>query len=248
MMSTFLALALVAHPRPFPFTYIYPTMPEGGLELEQYVDIVPVRITEEKPDGTLEGPIRPRFALQTELELGITDKLELGFYLVANQSGEGSFVFDGLKQRLKYRLFEQGEMPLDIALYGEIAEKIDELELEEKIILSRRFGPVIVAANIWFEEEYAYGGEWELLYNPTAGVSFELIPEISLGLEGWVRGAAGDESFTHGFLGPVLLAQKGEYWLSLGGYVKLDGLGDTLLPGEAFGPVYVRVIAGIGLH
>ena len=48
-------------------------------------------------------------------------------------------------------------------------------------------------------------------------------------------------------MGPVLMAQLGEYWLSMGGYLRLNGLGETLQVGESYGPVYLRLILGMGL-
>lgn len=259
--TTLVALALLSNPKPFPFSYTYPTVPAGHLEVEQYVDVVPVRVERENDDGTIEGIMSMRFALQTELEIGITDRLELGIYFAFQQSGGNQpFQFRGLKQRLRYRLFEAGELPVDIALYGEIAEYFNEFEFEEKILLSRRFGPVIVALNLWVEQEYYFDvGEWKFLYNPTLGASYELTPNISVGLEGWMRGRFDKTTDTtsdlngplagqaHVFVGPVLLAQLGEYWASVGAYLRLDGLGDPLLVGDAYGPVYIRAIFGAGL-
>lgn len=248
--TSLLALSLMANPRPFPFSYTYSTVAPGHLEVEQYIDLVPIRVEEALPDGTRDAIISPRFQLQTELELGLTEKLELGFYLVFEQGGgDAPLVFRGVKQRLRYRLFEQGELPVDIALYGEVAQYSDELEFEQKILLSRRFGPVIVAANISFEQEWYFNeDELELIYNPTLGVSYELSPHISLGLESWVRfrfDTSGRPMRT--YLGPVLMAQKGEYWASVGGYVRMDTLGDTLAVGENYGPFYLRILLGIGL-
>lgn len=258
--TTLAALLLLGHPRPFPYSYTYPTVPPGRLEVEQYVDIVPVRVERENPDGTIDGIMSARFALQTELEIGLTERLEFGFYLAFEQGGGNApLQFRGIKQRLRYRLFEQGELPVDIALYGEIAEFFNEIELEEKVLLSRRFGPLIVAMNLWVEQEYYFdANEWKFLYNPTVGASYELSPNFSLGVEGWMRGRFDQNSDnavtvgplagqTHVFVGPVLLAQLGEYWASVGGYVRLDGLGDALTVGDAYGPVYIRVILGAGL-
>ncbi len=258
--TTLVALTLLSNPKPFPFSYTYPTVPKGHLEVEQYVDMVPVRVERENDDGTIEGIMSMRFALQTELEIGITDRLELGIYMAFQQGGGNqAFQFRGLKQRLRYRLFEAGELPVDIALYGEIAEYFNEFEFEEKILLSRRFGPMVVALNLWVEQEYYFDAdEWKFIYNPTLGASYELSPNISVGLEGWVRGRfdkGSDNAVTSGplagqahvFVGPVLLAQLGEYWTSIGAYVRMDGLGDPVLVGDFYGPVYIRAIFGAGL-
>ena len=62
-----------ASPHPNPMSYPYATLNEGALEFEQYVDLVPVRVARENPDGTLDGVIGVRSVLQTEIEYGITD-------------------------------------------------------------------------------------------------------------------------------------------------------------------------------
>src|SRR5262249_58078484 len=104
------------------------------MEIEQYIDTTPLKTGDPKDPG---GQVwDQRYVLQTEFEYGITDRLELGLYLVfANDTG-GPLAFDGTKQRLRFRLAEQGEWPIDVALYGEVAEFHDEFELEEKVILS----------------------------------------------------------------------------------------------------------------
>src|SRR5262245_15368473 len=71
-----------ANPKPLPFSYGYGTQPEGAFEVEQYMDIVPVRVPKEAADGTQTAVTSVRYDLQTELEYGITDRVELGFYFV----------------------------------------------------------------------------------------------------------------------------------------------------------------------
>jgi hypothetical protein len=44
-----------ANPMPLPFSYPYQTLPAEKFEVEQFVDMVPVRVAREKPDGTQEG-------------------------------------------------------------------------------------------------------------------------------------------------------------------------------------------------
>src|SRR5260370_31163666 len=71
-----------ANPRPLPFTYPYETLPAEEAEIEQYVDITPVRAPD--PDAVDPATAPPvwdaTYRLQTELEYGITDRLELGLY------------------------------------------------------------------------------------------------------------------------------------------------------------------------
>lgn len=251
MMTTVLIASLLAtNPRPLPYTYTYQTVAPGHLELEQFVDIIPVRVAHESDDGTLEGVMSARYKLITELELGITERLELGVYLEFEQGGgDAPLRFAAIKQRVRYRLFDQDELPVDIALYGEISESAEEIEFEQKIILHKRLGPVVLATNLWVEQEFEIEeGEWEFIYSPTLGASYELSPHVSVGLEGWLRGVIAEEvEPVNVFLGPVLMAQLGEYWASMGAYVRLDGLGDPVQIGESYGPLYLRLILGVGL-
>ena len=248
-----------ANPKLLPFGYGTATMPEGHLELEQYVDVVPMRVARELPDGTSEAVTTPRYVLQTELELGVTERLEVGFYTLFRQGASAttpSLHFAGLKQRVRYRVSDPG-WPIGVALYGEIAELSDELELEQKLLLDKRLGRVTLVANLWIEQEwYWIADEVKLLYNPTLGATVDVTPGVTVGAEYWVRGRFDSPSAVTGeddarlarhYLGPTLTLQKGEYWLAVGAYARLDALGDQAVVGDAYGKAWVRVIAGLGL-
>src|SRR5258708_33871168 len=76
------ALGLVAsraaaNPRPLPFSYPYETIPAEETEIEQYVDLTPVRVL----DAAGEKVWDQQYLLQTELEYGLTARLELGLEL-----------------------------------------------------------------------------------------------------------------------------------------------------------------------
>lgn len=253
-----------ANPRPLPFSYPYETLPSGKFEIEQYTDLIPVRVARENADGTLEGVFAVRSILQTELEYGITDRIEFGWYFAFRQGGSADtpfLRFSGLKQRLRYRMAEAGEWPVDVGLYLEVAEFYDEFEVEEKILLSKRFGAVTAVVNLWVEQEYYFQtGDTKFIYNPTAGVSYELSPKFIVGLEYWARGrfdSATDETDAtgaseaptraHHYLGPTFLAQRGSVFLSLGAYLRLDGFTDSLAVGDAYGKVWFRSLIGIEL-
>lgn len=248
-----------ANPKLLPFGYGTQTMPEGHLELEQYVDVVPVRALRELPDGSAEAVTTPRYVLQTELELGVTERLEVGFYTMFRQgasAGTPSLRFAGLKQRVRYRVSDV-DWPIGVAVYGEVAELHDELELEEKLLLEKRLGRVAVIANLWIEQEwYWIADETKLLYNPTLGVTVDLTPGVTIGAEYWARGRFDAPSAATGeddaraarhYLGPTVTLQKGEYWLSAGAYARLDALGDDAVVGDSDGKAWIRVIAGLGL-
>ena len=95
--------ARIANPRPLPFTYPYETLPEGEMEVEQYVDTTPVRALS---TATGQPGWINIFRLQTEFEYGLTDRLELGLYLQYVPKAErrlefGPLVFE--RQRVKQR-------------------------------------------------------------------------------------------------------------------------------------------------
>jgi hypothetical protein len=256
-----LAAPAAATPRALPFTYPYETLPAGASELEQYVDIVPARVASERADGTLEGVLAHRYVLQTEFEYGITDRLEAAFYVVFRQAaavGSGSLHFQGVKQRLRYRFANDYEFPVGVAGYLEVAEFNDEIELEEKLIVGRRFGRLQLLANAWFEQErYFQIKETKLIYNPAVGATWELSPSFIMGLEYWVRGRMGGSSTStasadaptraHHYLGPTLLLQGKTMWFSLGAYLGLNALGRGFTVGEAYGPLWFRAMIGVDL-
>lgn len=258
------ALPAAANPHPLPYSYPYQTLPKGKVEVEEIADIVPVRVPREKEDGTRDAVTALRYQLQTELELGITDRLELGLYFAFRQgatAGTPAMRFEGMKQRLRYRIAEEGDLPVDMGVYLEVAEFYNEVELEEKLLLSRRFGYLTAVVNLWVEQEYYFQTqEKKLIYNPTAGAVYELSPSFMLGLEYWARGRfdKGDDANEDGaaassdarsgrhYLGPTFLLQSGEAWWSTGVYARLDGLGKSAIADDPYGKVWIRTMVGMG--
>jgi hypothetical protein len=260
------ALAAPAHanPKALPFSYGTGTQAPGGLEIEQYVDIIGVRLANEQPDGSAESTTVPRYVLQTELEYGITDRIEVGMYFVFRQGASvdtPGIRFQGVKQRVRWR-FSPVSWPFSAAAYLEIAEFYDEIELEQKLLLEKRLGKLRAVVNLWIEQEwYFVTDETKLIYNPTVGATYELHPAVQVGAEYWVRGrfddATASESADYGdssapdgahhYAGPTLLLQGGEHWLAVGAYVRLDGLGKATAVDDPYGRFWVRAIVGIGM-
>ena len=249
-----------ANPRPLPFTYTYETLPEGEAELEQFVDMTPVKAL----SATTGQPLfylAPQF--QTEFEYGITNRLELGLYLTFAPTTPSDLTNgatlpegNGVKQRLRLRLAEEGAWPLDVALYGELVENDREIEIEAKIILQRRLGRARVAVNLWAEREYYFANRRDWVLNPTAGVTYEVTPTFQPGIEYWMRAEFPDPKppsprpfnvLPHHFVGPAMLLNFGRIWWSTGVYVRLDDFGRSLSAGDAFGSVWFRSIIGVGL-
>jgi hypothetical protein len=242
-----------ADPHSLPYSYPYSTLPRGMSEAEQYVDMTPVR--------ALNGSRTiPRAVLVTELEYGLTDRLELGLYMQfstdpGNQTGTdpSALLFDGLKQRLRYRFADAGVWPVNVAIYGEVAELANEIELEAKIILDRRIGRWHLMANLWGEREFYFTGRREWVANPTGGASFEITPAFHVGAEYWMHGefgGGGPGSFNediHHYLGPAFLLQGNRVWFAVAPYVRLDAWDRSGVWGDQFGRFWIRTIIGIEL-
>lgn len=258
-MATCTALPLLAarpaeaNPRPLPYTYPYATLSEGEAEVEQYVDMTPLRYVDETGARLWE----PRYKLQTEFEYGITDRLELGLYLQFAQDPGGPLGFDGTKQRLRLRFAEAGEWPIDVAVYGEVAELHDELEFEQKIILEKDFGNLQLITNLWVEQELErYSGEVVPILNPTLGATYQVTPAFRAGVEYWMHAELGEEAEKgkddfnaepHHFVGPAFALVWGKLWWSAAAYARLDHMNRPVHLDDKFGHVWVRSVIGLSL-
>jgi hypothetical protein len=238
-----------ANPHPLAFTYPSETLAREAVELEQFVDLTPVR--------GFDNVMVPRAVLTTELEIGLTDRLELGLYLQLqddppNMNGfDTGLRFGGVKQRLRWRLSDPGVWPIDVALYLELAEMYNELEVEAKVILQRRFGPVRVMVNLWGEREFYYNGQREWVVNPTGGVTLQLTPSWHVGLESWMRAeydAGAKPDFHRGpfvFVGPNLMWQRGRTWVTFAPYIRVDHPSHDVIAGDLYGRYFFRLIVGL---
>lgn len=258
------AVPAVANPRPLPFTYQYETLGKGEVEVEQFTDIAPLYAWDADHKSVLE----PAYTLTTEVEYGLTDRLELGLYAVMKnepyEEGAGApLIFDGVKQRLRYRIAREGELPIDIALYFEVAELHDEIELEEKIILQKRFGNLKAIANLWVEQGFERGGEVAFYVKPTVGLVYQLNENLTLGAEYWMNSEftlaepEGEEEEAedpqgewnhapHHFVGPAVSFRWDKLWWTTGVYGRLDDIDRVIRPGDKFGKVWVRTAIGLG--
>ncbi len=244
-----------ANPRPLPYTYIYETLPKGDAEVELYTDLTPQLVYSNV--GLPVWHLASQF--QSEIEYGLTDRLELGLYLTMAPT-DPNFNFvpnmpegNGVKQRLRYRFGDSGQWPIDLAVYGELTENQREIELEGKIILQRRVGPFRIAANAWAEREYYFSGAHEWVLNPAAGVVFERSALVQPGIEYWMHAEHLDGGTwvlePQHFLGPTVILQFGKVWWSIGAYLHVNAIRTpTPAPGttgDPYGPVWFRTIIGI---
>ncbi|MFO0613774.1 MAG: hypothetical protein U0414_14375 [Polyangiaceae bacterium] len=251
----------LANPKPLPFTYTYPTLPKGTYEIEQFVDLDPVKALS---TSTGEPTWYVATQLTTEIEIGITDRLELGLYGTFVPQPTDAFSNaptlpngNGAKQRLRYRFAEEEQLPIDVALYGELAENEREFEVEAKVILARKIGQLHLNMNLSTEFEFYYRGDQEIVLNPSVGLTYQVTPSFHPGIEYWLHAevpleeegeeAEGFNLEPQNYVGPALMFNFGPAWWSLGGYFRLNSIGYALTPGDAFGPLWFRTVVGVGL-
>jgi hypothetical protein len=250
-----------ANPRSLPFTYTTDTLPAGKVEMEHYVDVVPLRAIS-PATGDTEWYLPSAF--QTEIEIGLTDRLELGLYMTfvpdpgEQYANTAQFpgVGTGLKQRLRYVFADPGAWPIDVGVYGELVENEREIELEGKILLQKRLDRLRIAANVSAEYEWYFSDQREIVLNPSLGASYEITPSFHLGIDSWLRGEyprnpkPPARTFGLGpqaYVGPAMMINFGPLWWSVGAYVRVTELSHELQVGEPYGPIYVRSMVGYDL-
>jgi hypothetical protein len=253
-----------ATPRPLPYTYNYETLGEGELEVEQFVDLTPVRVA--LPNNTAPPYFVVASQFQTEFEYGITNRLELGVYLTFAPNPPGATLEanpiltegNGVKERLRLRLFDEGVLPIDLGLYGELTENDHEFEIEAKILLQRRFGNLRIAANIVGEHEWYYASpQQDWVFDPSAGITYQVTPVFHPGIDSWmwIEHTNSYNYSTPGplplnlrpnvYVGPAILLDFGKFWWSTGAYLRVTSLNYTMVPGDSFGGVWFRTMVGI---
>jgi hypothetical protein len=260
LASVLFAVPSWATPQPLPFTYVYETLPKGNLEVEQYIDYTPVPVTSAVTGKQI---LYGASQFQTEFEYGITDRLELGLYAeFAPQGGAATYSQatlptltegNGVKERLRLRLGDEGRWPLDVALYLELVEIEREFEIEAKVILQRRIGDLRIVANLWAEREWEFSNhvqDWVI--NPTAGATYEVTKIFHPGVEGWMREEFPDGNFTRTFnlgpavyVGPTAMLDFGKLWWAVGGYALVSDINRVPQVGDGFGRLWVRTIIGL---
>jgi hypothetical protein len=256
-----------ATPHTLPYTYPYETLPEGQAEVEAITDMNMLRVYKDPGGDPTQGKLyEPQYLLTTEYEYGISDRVELGlyqaFYSTPQNGGDNALGFDGMKWRVRTRLAEEGEWPVDVSLYFELETMHDELSFEEKINLQKKLGHLTWMANLWVEEPIqrpwdspANGQKLTFVINPTTGFSYQLTPTFHLGVEYWARGMLspiGDtdqerkNNGVHHYVGPAVNFNFGKFWFTVATYAQASSLANPQ-PGDAYGPFWGRAMIGLEL-
>ena len=255
----FVAGEAAANPRPLPMTYTSETMPKGGAELEAFIDFTPLRALSSS-QGVPTWYLASVF--QIEFEYAFTDRVEFALYLTLTPDPGDAYTSsailtegNGAKQRVRWSLAPPGEWPIDVNLYTELVENQRAFEVEAKVILQRRFGNLRLVTNLTFEEELYYTDQRDHELEISLGATYEVLPELHVGLEGWSHTEWPDPSPAvrpyglgpHVYLGPTVMFTFGRFFYTCGAYVRLTDFDHGMQPGEPYGAVWMRAILGIDL-
>lgn len=227
--------------RIFAHTYPYMTLPRDSFEMEHYIDLG-LNNWDNPATPELERDwTHPTWQHQVEFEYGITDRLDFGFYNVFKQDPYGTLKFDGVKARSRYRFANPGVHPIDIGLYAEAAYFGDEVEFEQKLILSKFLGRVEIAFNGTVEEGYEIDGqEWEFSLRPSLGIGYHVTNGLAVGVEylGRLQIEEEEVEYSASHLGPTLSVAGGPFYWTLGAHWQLGRRSDLAA-------IQVRSLLGI---
>jgi len=217
VVGVLLGVPLVAraNDRHFSYTYESAVLAPGEKELEVWTTYRNGRDTR-----------YTRFDERLEFEIGLVPGLQTSFYLNVtaigqNVNGELAKSTEvSVSNEWKWRLFDSAVDGIGLALYGEITGGVNELELEGKIIVDKRIGNLLLAANFVAEHEWEYGiGETgkDLHLDGFLGASWFFTRRFSLGIEAWNANIISSGVWEHSafFLGPVASYVGDNWWVTL---------------------------------
>lgn len=182
LMCFSLSNPTLAGDRKFAFSYGATTTPPGEVEYEQWVNWKASKGNDSDFD---------RLDFRHEIEIGLTEHLQMGIYLADWRYQDGASVSNNRAEyrntavELIYNLSNPVTDPLGVAVYGEVKFGDELFELEGKIILQKDLGPWTLVYNATIEAEWE-GNHYEDdkgEFQHTAGVSYQVIPAFSVGVE-----------------------------------------------------------------
>lgn len=198
--------------RNFVWTYEAKTMAKGEAEIEYYFTTFA-----NKKDTDTDYKLDINHDL--EIEYGVTDHFDIAMYQMFRQQEGKSFTYRGYKLRGRYRFGETGQYFVDPLIYIEFIHKpfSHEVEFEEKLVLSKNIGNLIIAFNATFEQEIKHKDNvQEYKFIPTLAIGYQIRPWITVGAEFLGKTQIinpGGYDFTSFMAGPTIsLAGKKVWW------------------------------------
>ncbi len=156
-----------------------------------------------------------------EIEYGLTERLQSALYInyssVTVDNGSGQLQTEtqlkGVSAELKYLLTNRDENLFGTTLYGEVGTGSEESEFETKFIIDTKIDDdVIIAYNAVYEleiEEEINEIDYAHVFENQFGVSFEIVEEMSLGIEARTSHKKSEHSPTRGalYVGPNIACE-----------------------------------------
>jgi hypothetical protein len=171
--------------RQFTYTYGSATLGAGEREIEPWTTF---RVGRDGYYSRLENRL--------ELEVGLTDRLQTSWYLNLSTTtgdawiGQGnsrqSSQSVGVSSEWKYKLLDPVADAVGMALYLEGEGSSSEVEVEAKLILDKRLGNVLVAANLVGAHEWDLSSvttQREKFVEVDLGAAYFVTPSITVGAE-----------------------------------------------------------------
>jgi hypothetical protein len=198
--------AAFADQKNYVWTYDYGTLARGSSEVEFYQTAVTKDIQTRNASD---------WKQQVELEYGITDHLDAALYQMYEQPADGAMSYAGYKLRLRYRVAERNQLPVDLLLYAEHQVNItDENAFEGKLIFAKDIGNMNIAYNQIYERGYI---EKKDKHEYAAGVSYLYVPWLSIGIES--KGSYTEKEYA---AGPTIAWMGNRIWANIGAVYGLN--------------------------
>jgi hypothetical protein len=228
LASVLLAAPVWANERHFTYTYESAVLNPGNLEIEPWSTW---RFGHERYFN--------RWDERLEFEYGIVENLQTSLYwnfeavaedvdvvdatgAVTGVERQRELAFASISSEWKYRLSDLVADPIGSALYFEGSLGPAEAEIEAKVILDKRIGPWLLAANLIGEHEWVFetadGTEREAELELALGGAYFLTDWFSAGIEARnVNELEGGSDFESSviYAGPVLGFARENWWTAL---------------------------------
>jgi hypothetical protein len=202
------------------FTYIYQStiVAKGEKEIEIWTT----------PSLGKNTAYYARLDNRLEFEIGLSKKLQTAFYInfsnTTTDNGTGvnttQFEFGGISSEWKYNFTSLLTDAAGFALYSEIGLNTNEVDLETKLILEKRFNKTILAFNFTFEPEWQLTpseAETETKIETSFGLSHSFSSSLHAGFELRQHNVFNEGGLEHSafFGGPVISFTQPEWWATL---------------------------------
>jgi hypothetical protein len=180
-LAALLCANVSANERHFGYVYETGVLAPGAKEIEVY--------------NTLRAGRADYYAAldhRLEFEVGVAEHLMTSFYLnwsnatAGKDSLNSSFEWQGISNEWKWKLMDPVADPVGLGLYAELSYGTAGFEIEPKILLDKKVGNWLLAANaiteLEFENEADEAELEEIAPDVALGASYEFKPGFQAGL------------------------------------------------------------------